>query len=243
MITQYHFTLTPDRPCQPAAEWAYSLYAALLERAPRRFGEKAHADGASPVSQFLETGDSVRWCVTLLGQNAEEALTPFLDEAASLRLRRAGVRLTPVLENKETIQDVDALFQKAGECRQHELQFVTPTAFKSRGNYLILPSTRLILQSTVKKWNACFADCPIEDEDGSGLDALAEGLYCRGLRLQDTVYHLKGNVIPGFTGTLRLDNRLKGFHAQLADALLLFAGYAGVGIKTTLGMGGVIHKN
>ena len=33
-----------------------------------------------------------------------------------------------------------------------------------------------------------------------------------------------------------------GTLTQLADALLLFSGYSGVGIKTALGMGGVIHS-
>ena len=40
-------------------------------------------------------------------------------------------------------------------------------------------------------------------------------------------------------GELTLENRLSGFHRQLADVLLLFSGYSGVGIKTALGMGGV----
>ena len=244
MITCYRFTLTPDHPCQPAAEWAYRLYAALLEQAPAGFAELVHADGASPVSQFLEVGETLRWHVTLLGCPAEEALGPVLDTLVPLRLRKGGALLTPTLDGKETVRDVDALFQQAaGANRRHELHFVTPTAFKSRGTYLILPSMRLILQSTIKKWNGCFPECPIEDEDGEGMDALADGLRCRGLCLQDAVYRLKGNVVPGFTGALWLDNRLNGFHAQLADALLLFAGYAGVGIKTTLGMGGVLHSS
>ena len=40
---------------------------------------------------------------------------------------------------------------------------------------------------------------------------------------------------------MTLDNRLSGFHRELVGALLTFAGYAGVGIKTSLGMGGVTH--
>ena len=56
------------------------------------------------------------------------------------------------------------------------------------------------------------------------------------------MYYLKGSSIPGFVGELTLENRLEGFQRQLADALLLFADHAGVGIKTTLGMGGVEHQ-
>ena len=244
MITCYRFTLTPDHPCQPAAEWAYRLYAALLEQAPTDFAEWVHADSVSPVSQFLEVGETLRWHVTLLGRPAEEALGPVLDTLVPLRLRKGDALLTPTLDGKETVQDVDALFQQAaGADRRHELHFVTPTAFKSRGTYLILPSMRLILQSSIKKWNSCFPDCQIEDEDGQGLEAMAEGILCSRLCLQDDHYRLKRQTIPGFIGTLLLENRLSGFHAQLANVLLLFAGYAGVGIKTTLGMGGVLHSS
>ena len=56
-------------------------------------------------------------------------------------------------------------------------------------------------------------------------------------------YVLKGSPIPGFVGELTLENRLEGFHRELADALLCFAPFSGVGIKTTLGMGGVEHMD
>lgn len=181
MITCYRFTLTPDHPCQPAVEWAYRLYAALLEQAPTDFAEWVHADSVSPVSQFLEVGETLRWHVTLLGRPAEEALGPVLDTLVPLRLRKGDALLTPTLDGKETVRDIDALFQQAaGANRRHELHFVTPTAFKSRGTYLILPSMRLILQSSIKKWNSCFPDCQIEDEDGQGLEAMAEGSFVAG---------------------------------------------------------------
>ena len=73
------------------------------------------------------------------------------------------------------------------------------------------------------------------------MEALAVGLRPRSFGLHDQTYYLKGNSIPGFVGELTLENRLDGFHRELANALLYFADFAGVGIKTTLGMGGVEH--
>ena len=139
--------------------------------------------------------------------------------------------------------DPDELFQiaLAGNGR-HILNFRTATAFKSHGRYQILATERLIVQNLIHKWNGCFPDCLIEDEDGEGMEAIAAGLQCRQFQLQEQTYFLKGNAIPGFVGTMTLDIRLTGFHRKLADALLIFAGYAGVGIKTSLGMGGVEHR-
>ena len=122
------------------------------------------------------------------------------------------------------------------------MEFRTASAFKSRGKYQVLPTSRLILQNLIQKWNGSFPDCPIEDEDGQGMEAMADGLLYRRFQLYDRTYFLKGNAVPGFVGTVTLENCLSGFHRELADALLTFAGYAGVGIKTSLGMGGVIHR-
>ena len=241
MLTQYRLTLTPAAPCRPRREWAYRLYAALLERAPARFGAGAHRDGVTPVSQFLVPGgDGLLWTVNLLGEESEAALVPVLASAEAFHLEKDRADLAVASRTAETVADVeDLLLRGAHHGELFRLGFRTAAAFKSRGQYLNLPTARLILQSLVKKWNGCFPDCPIEDEDGEGLEALAAGLRCREFRLQNRMYYLKGSSIPGFVGDLTLENRLDGFQRDLTGALLLFAGYAGVGIKTALGMGGV----
>ena len=151
------------------------------------------------------------------------------------------LRVTAI--RSDWVHDVDELFARAARQEgRHALRFQTPTAFKSRGQYVNLPTTRLLIQSLVQKWNGSFLDCPIEDEDGQGVETLAAGLRWRGFQLRDQTYRLKGSAIPGFVGRAVVENRLSGFHRQLADALLLFSGYSGVGIKTALGMGGVIHS-
>ncbi len=112
----------------------------------------------------------------------------------------------------------------------------------SREHYRDLPTTRLIVQSLIRKWNGCFPEYHIDDTDGQGMDALAVGLLCQRFRLCNQTFYLKGNAIPGFVGTTILENHLHGFHRLLADTLLYFSGYAGVGIKTALGMGGVKYQ-
>lgn len=244
MLTRYCLELTPDRSCTPGPEWGYRLYAVLLERAPKDFGIQVHQMNISPISQFLDCrARQMKWVISLLGNQAEEAFGDLLESPAPLRLTKDEVMLSPVLKNTDRIADPDEMFFRAAQgSGRHVLQFRTPTAFKSRGNYQILPTSRLILQNLINKWNGCFSDCMIEDEDGEGIEAMADGLVCRRFQLHDQRYFLKGNSIPGFVGTLTLDNQLKGFHRELVDMLLTFAGYAGVGIKTSLGMGGVEHR-
>lgn len=240
MLTQYQLTLSPDRPCRSRPEWGYRLYAILLEEAPASFSFSAHEDAVTPVSQFLTVQkDALLWTVNLLGEDSENALGPVLELVEHLRLQKDNIVLSVQSRRTQKVPDVDSLLAMgAAHSGLHHLRFCTATAFKSKGQYLNLPTSRLIIQSLMKKWNGCFPDCPIEDDDGEGMEALAAGLQCKQFRLRDRTYYLKGRAIPGFVGELTLENRLGGFHRQLASSLLLFAAYAGIGIKTTLGMGG-----
>lgn len=244
MITQFQIKLCPDRAYTARPEWGYRLYAALLEQTAEPFGSAVHRDGVTPISQFLSIGpDAVTWTVNLLGAESEQSLSALLEEQQTIRLKKDRVCVQIADCRVDAIRDVEELFARAaGQDGDHVLRVQTPAAFKSQGEYLNLPTSRLIVQSLIRKWNGCFPDCPIEDEDGQGMEALAAGLRCRRFELRDRDYHLKGHAIPGFVGELMVENRLTGFHRELADVLLLFSGYAGIGIKTALGMGGVVHR-
>lgn len=244
MLTQYELSLDVPGGARPRAEWGYHLYAALLARLPKSFGEAVHQDDTTPVSQFVTLrGDGgIRWTVNLLGEESEEAVCPLLDGAEGFTLDREALRLTVRERRRTVIPDAEALLDRAGRGGGlHTLTIRTAAAFRSQGRYVVLPTERLILQSLIRKWNGSVRECPIEDEDGAGAAALCDGLRFRGFFLRDGSYSLKGKRVPGFTGRVTLENRLDGFHRQLADALLLFSGYAGIGIKTALGMGGVEH--
>ncbi len=244
MITRYRLELTLDRPAPYRAEWSYHLYAALMERTPQAFAQKMHQDGPSPLSQYLDIRDGrILWNATLLGGEAREYLGPLLQAERCYPLKKEKLQLRSVGWTREEVDSPEELFFRAAASTGiHALDVRTPAAFKSRGDYQILPDPRLILQNLMKKWNACFPDCPIEDADGEGLEAMAAGLFCRRYRLRDRAYRIKGRTVPGFVGEMTLENKLTGFHRQLADALLIFAGYAGIGVKTTLGMGGTEHR-
>lgn len=243
MITQYQITLLPEREMRIYPEWSYHLYSSLLSLTPHSFGEQMHSNGITPVSSYITVRDKqVIWRVNLLGADSEAVLSPILEQQERYYLRRENQSLRVNTLQVEHIDSADTLLQLP-ECSTIKLRFLTPTAFKSDGNYVNLPSVPLIMRNLLNKWNGCFTEeCPIEDEDGEGIRAIANGIRMVEYRLSSRDYLLKGQSIPGFTGEGVLKCRLTGFHLTAANLLLHFAPYAGVGIKTALGMGGVIYE-
>ena len=71
-------------------------------------------------------------------------------------------------------------------------------------------------------------------------DALQQGLHIVDYNLRTTRYPLKETRIPSFQGSVTVEAHLAPPLLELWNALLSFAPYGGVGIKTTLGMGGTV---
>lgn len=231
MIRSYQFQLSTPLPCTTA----YPLYAAMLERAPKEFAARLHESAVTPVSQYV-CGNT--WQISLFGADAIDTLAPVLESMEEVFLRREQARIDLELRSADGIETVEALLEASSQS-QGTLELMTPTAFKSGGVYQLLPTQRLVMQSIILKWNGCFGDvCPIEDE-GGGLEALAEGLRYRAVHLDSQPYSMKHTQIPGVLGSIAFDCRQKGFLRQLTNALLTFGTYSGLGIKTALGMGGL----
>lgn len=105
------------------------------------------------------------------------------------------------------------------------------------GRYAIYPQEFLLLQSLVLHWSTAFPDCQLNDPDA--LDAILRGLHILDYNLHTVSYPIKNTRIPGFVGSAVVEARLALPLLELWNALLSFAPYGGIGIKTTLGMGGV----
>lgn len=117
------------------------------------------------------------------------------------------------------------------------LWFRTPCAFKQAGRYAIYPQEFLLLQSLVLHWNTAFPDCQLSDR--MRWTPSCAGCASRDYSLHTVSYPIKNTRIPGFVGSAVVEARLALPLLELWNALLSFAPYGGIGIKTTLGMGGV----
>ncbi|HNT30703.1 MAG TPA: CRISPR-associated endoribonuclease Cas6, partial [bacterium] len=117
------------------------------------------------------------------------------------------------------------------------LKFMSPTAFKSGRESVVLPYPGLVFGSLAKKWQRCVPACPLAHLD-----------YTRVLRiarydaLATSMLTFKKAKQIGFTGTVWYEVRDTDERTiKSLNALSDFAFYAGVGIKTAMGMGQTIR--
>ena len=243
-MTRYRIELTPVPGCKLDIGWAYRLYAALLEHLPSEQAQRIHEAPVPPLGQHLRcVAGRWIWEIGLLGEQGQQFLRPVLEQTDVYTLKDGTTELRAKILRQETVDSPENLLSIGPkQVRWHELYFRTPTAFKSQGEYLNIPSAKLLLQSLVKKWNGNFPDCQIEDTDGEGLEAMSHGLHFQVFSLKSQRFWLKGKAITGFTGKIVLEDRNQGFHSELINALLYFSQFSGMGIKTALGMGGVEYR-
>lgn len=240
MIVQVRLKLQ-EGPHQVQATLAYPLYAWLLSQIPESAGDQLHEPGTRAVSQHLwrdpQTGEPW-WIVTLLNDETVQLFLPILETRDQARLHQGFLPFAS--RQVERLDDAHALVQRAQQLPQTErfaLELVTPTAFKQEGRYAIFPQESLVLHSLVSRWELSFPDVPLSDPDA--MQALQRGLHIVDYRLQTLRHSLKQTRIPSFVGRIVLEARLPAPLMEVFKTLYCFAPYAGMGIKTALGMGGV----
>lgn len=112
------------------------------------------------------------------------------------------------------------------------MRFLTPTTFRSNGNYLPLPAPSALFSSLLERWREW---APISLGEHA-LEAVPR-IAIRRHRLQSVPVQLKG-MIPTFVGVAEFEMRERLHpYAGLAAVLGQFARFSGVGAKVTTGLG------
>jgi hypothetical protein len=242
MFSQIRLTLSCDGGFVPPRNIAYTLYSALCEKLPPDVADVFHGQSLTPLSAYTrydERAGSLYWTVTAFGEAGRETLR-VLERETQYALSSLGKSLAV------TGADVLKTVTEADFCREYlvdkepkrelRLRFLTPCAFKSEGEYVIMPTKSLLIKSCAQRWNAFSEQFKLDDE--VALADIIDRCKITRDRLASTVYPLKGVNIPSFTGELTLSARGPEPLLRLVNLLAAFAEYSGVGIKTALGMGG-----
>lgn len=239
MIEQLQLSLTPPEGVRIPQAYAYRLYSWLLEQLPSDLGDALHEHGEHPVSHSLHFSpekQAIVWTINLLNDDLRQNAASVLERTPAIHLHE--LTLHPQLLSRSqpiSAQNLIIAGRNHSENRAR-LTFISPCAFKQNGRYAIFPQETLILQSLIQHWNNAFPEVAFTDQDA--FYALSQGLHITDYDLHTVRYSLKETRIPAFRGSITIEARLDPPLLELWNALLSFAPFGGIGIKTTLGMGG-----
>ncbi len=210
----------------------HGLFFSLFEES---IAQRLHKEAKKPFSikGFSVKDSTLRLELALL----EDGLYPALIHSYYFPKEGLHIRGIPLSPTKDKgLKEKKALsYQELLETLPHkrlQMEFVSPTAFNRFKFDYPFPEPHLVFSNLLSRWNT-FSEFPLE---------LAETEVLKGLM----VYEFEGS-----TQEFIIDQRLKriGFVGRVGflvkdqelakklSVLALFSNFAGVGIKTTMGMG------
>jgi len=214
----------------------------LMEYVSPEYGAALHQTGLKPYAQYIEAGkETLRWHILTMTKEAGEQIIDKVLKAdlSCVHLKHKDLKLPITQKEMKTITYEELLEKEyfGTGSRYAEIKFISPAAFKSKGVYVFHPDIRLIFQSLMNKFDACCDSASIGSEEV--LEHLAENIVVSRYNLRSVQFHMEGIRIPSFLGSVTL--RINGPQplVNLAQLLLAFGEYSGVGIKCAIGMGGI----
>lgn len=220
------------------------MHGFLMSLLPINFAEKLHSESLRPFSQCVyfdkETNKSL-WRIGTLDTEDYELIILPLFETKKIFLRQKGydifLQSSNVLLESDYEQLADEIFPVSEIPHGADFKFLTSTSFKRNGDYVIFPETFLILQSLLQRWNSFSPYMKLEDNNLA--EKLSEFCKISKYNLHSRKFSLERTTITGFSGktsVLFIGNEMVN---RILALLVKFAPFAGIGIKTALGMGAV----
>lgn len=238
MLSELKMDLEVDRP-----DFGYyqssNMQGILMSQIDGRYAEKLHQQGLKPYSQFVLGGEKKEWVIKTFTQEAfQEIIVPFMDSSFhQCWIDKKDIHIDICKKTLKTMRKRELLDEFCTDtCSRYlNLEFLTPTSFKSNGKYVIMPDLRYIYQSLMNKYSAASSEMEMYDEET--LEQLVNNSNIIQYRLRSTFFPLEGVKIPSFKGKMSIKITGTETMAKYAQLLARFGEYSGVGIKTAMGMG------
>lgn len=214
---------------------------AMMEIINPKYAETLHHNGLKPYSQHIEfDNNEIKWTINTLSQEAlNNIITPLLNDIDSVTLKHKNI-IFNIIKKNELNTTYEQLINEKYNSKYSpyiNIKFTTPTAFKSKGNYVFYPDLRLIYQSLINKLNDSSPIYKVQNEDV--LEQLTNNSFITSYKLKSTKFNLEGIKINSFIGEITI--KVNGVQelVNVANLLFKFGEYSGIGIKSAIGMGGV----
>jgi CRISPR-associated endoribonuclease Cas6 len=255
------FNLTPKSTIQPehlTGKHLHALWLTLISHIDRDLGNTFHSDTASkpftlsplqihdrPIAcnyrNPIKPGTPCWWRVTLLDETLFSRLMPLwlnLNADRIWHLDAAELTISSVFGTTQsghpwasacTYAELYAL--SSDRDRDVTLEFATPTTFRQGKYDTALPTPESVFRGVLKKWN-CYSEIEI-------LPEVLEVLSPQKFELKTRYMAVGYSKILGAVGqiTYKIVGEVEPIVIQQLNSLANYTLYAGVGRKTTMGLG------
>lgn len=215
----------------------YGLALEVLRSLDPQLARHIHdSDGPKPLSAspLERNGDDYRFSIGALTRECLGALVGALGEAAEQeRLALAGAEAH--VTNVEVISTTyEKLHDRASQGNHVNLDFLSPTLFRRSGQSLVLPLPELVFASLLRTWNA-FSPLQLPPYETVDLQTLMIAQH----RLHTRMTDFGSYRLVGFLGEVRylIPRDTPALFRHAINCLADYAFFAGVGYRTTMGMG------
>ncbi len=221
-----------------------NLQGIIMETINPEYAEQLHIQGRSPYSQHLEVikEGNIRktvWVISTLTSDAyENIILPLLKPDFSKITFKKSSETYKISNKQVSTKDKKELLERFNNVKGEQflnLEFITPTSFKSNGKYVIYPDIRLLFTSLMNKYDVSSEDMHMYDEDT--LEQIINDCCLVRYDLKSTFFPLEGIRVPGFKGKIGIKITGTDTIKRYARFLSEFGEYSGVGIKCGMGMG------
>jgi CRISPR-associated endoribonuclease Cas6 len=209
----------------------------VLTEHPRREGRLLiPADARLEFRLGLLTDDLIEHTLAAFGRLAMSG-APVRFGNASARIE--GIAFQPGTHPLVRSSTYPALLQHASQDSRVTLQFRTPTSFRAGEVQDVLPKPERIFGSLFEAWQT-FAAVPFDPVLAQVFPLIRVSAY----ELRTELIHFTHYKVIGFKGRVSFTypRQLEAATRQLLNALADFAVYAGVGYKTTMGLGQTLRQ-
>lgn len=251
-------------PLDPAvARHVHGLFLRLLREGDAKIAEECHHGhyvkpftlstiygkfGRTSTARLFIKGFEYWFRVTLLTEETfnsfSKVIFPYAAEQKTIYIGDGSFQITSAeLEGVRSrgwsgissFEDIlDQVSAEEMPCDYFAFQFYSPTTFRQGKVNYIMPDPSLVFGSLLKKWNE-FSSQPFPKEIKQ---EAANNLVLTEYSLRSTPFNLGDHELIGFRGRCKYDLLKKDNALSSAfGALNRFSFFAGVGQKTTMGMG------
>jgi CRISPR-associated endoribonuclease Cas6 len=219
------------------------LQGVLMEYVSPDYADYLHTLPFNPYSQYCVVGEhnKLYWHINTLTNEAAKHIIEPLRGVRTITLKKLSLS-TNLSRANEASLDVTALTHMIHVANNAKLNInlVSPTTFKSKGEYQIFPTVRLLFQNLLMRYSQVFdSDKEVEPET---IDYIEQHAKITSYNLRSSYFELNGGasrtLIPAFVGSIVLTIKGPQQLIGLLNMLCSFAEYSGIGVKTSMGMGG-----